>query len=97
MEVINIEAGAFEAMMNRFEAFTGKVENLSGDHQDKSLNRWLDNQDVCRLLGISLRTLQTYRDKGLIPYSQVGHKCYYKVEDIERFMEENRIMHPVKK
>lgn len=33
MEVINIEAGAFEAMMNRFEAFAQKVENLCGDHR----------------------------------------------------------------
>ncbi|NDV96438.1 DNA-binding protein [Dysgonomonas sp. 521] len=52
---------------------------------------WWDNQDICRLLDISPRTLQTYRDKGLLPYSQVGHKCYYKVQDIEQFIEENRI------
>lgn len=60
-------------------------------------DEWWDNQDVCHLLDISPRTLQTYRDKGLIPYSQVGHKCYYKVEDIERFMEENKIINPIKK
>jgi hypothetical protein len=48
MEVINIEAQTFEAMMSRFEAFTQKVKNLCGDHQDKSLHRWLDNQDVSR-------------------------------------------------
>lgn len=54
-------------------------------------DEWWDNQDVCRLLGISLRTLQSYRDKGLLPYSQIGHKCYYKIEDIERFIEENKV------
>ncbi len=53
MEIINIEAQTFEAMMNRFEAFTQKVENLCEDHQDKSLLCWLDNQDVCRILNIS--------------------------------------------
>ncbi len=83
MEVINIEAGAFEAMMNRFEAFTGKVENLCGDHQDKGLNRWLDNQDVCRILNISKRTLQTYRDNGTLAYTQINHKIFYKPEDVE--------------
>ncbi|MFT4223118.1 hypothetical protein [Dysgonomonas sp.] len=62
MEVINIEAQTFEAMMNRFEAFCDRVESLCGDHRDKSLHRWLDNQDVCRILNISKRTLQTYRD-----------------------------------
>lgn len=54
-------------------------------------DEWWDNQDVCQLLGISLRTLQSYRDKGVLPYSQIGHKCYYKIEDIERFIEENRV------
>lgn len=83
MEVINIEAGAFEAMMNRFEALTQKVENLCGYHQDKSLNRWLDNQDVCRILNISKRTLQTYRDNGTLAYTQINHKIFYKPEDVE--------------
>lgn len=83
MEVINIEAGAFEAMMNRFEAFTQKVENLCGDHQDKSLNHWLDNQDVCQILSISKRTLQTYRDNGTLAYTQINHKIFYKPEDVE--------------
>lgn len=83
MEVINIEAGAFDAMMNRFEAFIQKVENLCGEHQDKSLNRWLDNQDVCRILNISKRTLQTYRDNGTLAYTQINHKIFYKPEDVE--------------
>ncbi|EGK02359.1 helix-turn-helix domain-containing protein [Dysgonomonas gadei] len=83
MEVINIEAGAFEAMMNRFEALTQKVENLCGYHQDKSLNRWLDNQDVCQILSISKRTLQTYRDNGTLAYTQINHKIFYKPEDVE--------------
>ncbi|MBF0650869.1 helix-turn-helix domain-containing protein [Dysgonomonas sp. GY75] len=83
MEVINIEAGAFEAMMNRFEAFTQKVENLCGDHQDKGLHRWLDNQDVCRILNISKRTLQTYRDNSTLAYTQINHKIFYKPEDVE--------------
>ena len=83
MEVINIEAGAFEAMMNRFEAFTQKVENLCGYHQDKSLNRWLDNQDVCQIFSISKRTLQTYRDNGTLAYTQINHKIFYKPEDVE--------------
>lgn len=57
---------------------------------------WLDNQDVCQLLGISLRTLQTYRDRKIIPYSQVAHKCYYKAKDIHLFIEKNKIKNSTK-
>ena len=48
---------------------------------------WLHNGDVCRLLNISKRTLQHYRDTGVLPCSQIGHKCYYKREDVDRLLE----------
>jgi hypothetical protein len=83
MEIVNIEAQTFEAMMSRFEAFAQKVEILCAC-QDKSLQKWLDNQDVCQILNISKRTLQTYRDNGTLAYTQINHKIYYKPEDVEK-------------
>lgn len=50
-------------------------------------NKYLDNQDVCLLLNISPRTLQTYRDKRILPYTQIDRKCYYKLEDVNLFIE----------
>ena len=83
MEVKNMEAQSFEAMMSRFEAFTRKVEILC-ESRDKNLHRWLDNQDVCQILNISKRTLQTYRDNGTLAYTQINHKVFYKPEDVEK-------------
>ena len=54
--------------------------------KNRSNENWLDNKQVCELLKISSRTLQTYRDTGVLPYSQIGRKCYYKVTDIEQFV-----------
>jgi len=85
MEIVNIEARTFEAMMTRFDALERKMNSLHSE-QDKGLKKWLDNQDVCLILNISKRTLQTYRDNGTLPYSQVNHKIYYKPNDIELVM-----------
>ena len=85
MEIINIEARVFEAMATRFEQFVKRVEALC-NRKDKSLQKWLDNQDVCQMLNISKRTLQTYRDNGTLPYSQIGHKMYYRPEDVEQVL-----------
>jgi len=82
MEIVNIEARTFEAMMTRFDALERKMNSLHSE-QDKGLKKWLDNQDVCLILNISKRTLQTYRDNGTLPYSQINHKIYYKPNDIE--------------
>jgi DNA-binding transcriptional MerR regulator len=48
-----------------------------------------DNSDVIQKLKVSERTLATWREKGMIRYSKVGAKIYYKEEDIIQFLENN--------
>lgn len=48
--------------------------------------RWLDNQEVCLMLGITKRTLQSYKDKGLLPFSKLNRKNYYKFSDVQRLL-----------
>lgn len=86
MRIINIEAEVFESMLNRFEAFSNTVDGLCRKSRNKNLSDWLDNQDVCQILSISKRTLQTYRDNGTLPYTRIGDKMYYKAEEVERIM-----------
>ena len=86
MEIINIEAKTFEAMLNKFESFADRMEHLCQLHGDRDMREWLDNQDVCQLLNISPRTLQTLRDNGTLAYTQINHKTYYKPEDVEKIV-----------
>lgn len=46
----------------------------------------MDSQDVCIRLNISPRTLQTLRDNGKLPYSQIQHKIFYKPDDVEALL-----------
>jgi AraC-like DNA-binding protein len=71
MEIVNIEAKTFEAMLTKFESFAKRMEHLCRLHGDRGLSEWLDNQDVCRLLNISPRTLQTLRDNGTLACGQI--------------------------
>nr|WP_321356667.1 helix-turn-helix domain-containing protein [uncultured Draconibacterium sp.] len=50
---------------------------------------WIDGQDVMLALKVSKRTLQTMRDTGILPYSRINGKFYYKVEDLEKLLESN--------
>ena len=54
--------------------------------EDKKMSEWMDSQDVCVLLNISPRTLQTLRDSGRLAYSQINHKTYYLPEDVGRML-----------
>lgn len=86
MEIVNIEAKTFEAMLLKFESFADRMEALCLLHGEKDLNEWMDNQEVCQLLNISPRTLQTLRDNGTIAFSRINHKIYYKPADIEKIV-----------
>ncbi|MDH6309430.1 hypothetical protein M2451_002684 [Dysgonomonas sp. PFB1-18] len=88
MEIIAIEKKTYELMKNRFEDFVKQVEILCNNNQKME---WLSNGQVCEMLNISKRTLQSYRDNGTLSYSQIGHKCYYKQSDIENLIEQSQI------
>lgn len=86
MEIVSIEKRTFEAMVARFNRFVSRMEVICQRHGEKRMSEWMDNQDVCRMLNISQRTLQTLRDNGTLAYSQINHKTYYRPEDVERIV-----------
>ena len=93
MEIISMDVKAFDALAGHVEAIERKAEALCRRQEDVSLKKWLDNQEVCLLLKVSPRTLQTLRDNGTLAYTQICHKTYYKPGDVEsiiRIVEERR-------
>jgi excisionase family DNA binding protein len=50
---------------------------------------YFSGEEVCTLLHISKRTLQQYRDDGLLPYIQIGGKIIFRQSDIVRILEQN--------
>lgn len=87
MEIINIEKKTFEEMMSRFEDLSDKINDLCQSTTNKEMDNWLDNQDVCLMLNISPRTLQTYRNTGKISFSQINHKIYYRPSEVEKLLQ----------
>jgi len=63
---------------------------LNKEKKDYPLDdRWLDISDVCQLLHVSKRTLQSYRDNGILPFSQIAGKIYFKATDIQKHLEKH--------
>ncbi|QJE28944.1 helix-turn-helix domain-containing protein [Parabacteroides distasonis] len=86
MEIVSIERKTFEELVAKFDRFASRMDAICHRHGEKKMNEWMDNQDVCRILNISTRTLQTLRDNGTLGYSQINHKIYYHPEDVQRIM-----------
>ena len=86
MEIVIIEKTAFEMLLAGAKALEDRVRTLAEKGGDRRLAEWMDTEDVCRMLRITPKTLQTIRDRHDIAYSQIGRKFYYKPEDVERLL-----------
>ena len=49
--------------------------------------RYLTDKEVAQILKVSRRTLQEYRNDGVIPYILLGGKVLYRESDLERVLE----------
>ena len=86
MEVVSIERSTYEELLTSFNSFVAQMKAMASRGNDKKLGDWLDNQDVCQILNISPRTLQTLRDNGTLAFSQINRKVYYKPEDVKKIL-----------
>ena len=49
--------------------------------------RYLTDREVAQILKVSRRTLQEYRNDGVLPYILLGGKVLYRESDLERVLE----------
>ena len=67
-----------------------KAERLLKDYRPL-LNgeRLLTDVELSDILRVSRRTLQEYRNDGILPYIEMKGKCVYRESDIEQFLRTN--------
>jgi hypothetical protein len=63
---------------------------------EATLEDWIDGQLVMQALHISPRTLQTLRSNGILPYSRIGNKLYYRKQDILKILSDNYTMFKIR-
>ena len=71
--MLQINSEMFAQIMERF------------DRIERALER-MNNYDLCRLLGITKRTLARYRQKKLVTYYMIDGRTYYKASEVEAFL-----------
>lgn len=83
----NIQKSELIKMKNDLKALLVLTENITSKYSS-IFNEidWLDNQDVCLMLDISKKTLLVYKDKGLLPFTRLNRKIYYKKSDVQALL-----------
>jgi hypothetical protein len=62
-------------------------DDLLGNDQFFQSDPILNTEDVMSLLQVSRRTLQNWRDQGLISFSAIHGKFYYRLSSINKMLE----------
>lgn len=79
-------------LISGIKGLTNRVRSMAQTHLPLSEGEiYLTGREVCERLFLSPRTLQDYRDKGIIPYTQIAGKILYRLSDINRILSENYV------
>ena len=103
MEIISIEKKTFEELVSRLGQFVKRMDSINRQRLDRIAKdaatmadenqpllggeHYLTDRELSQRLKISRRTLQDYRNNGILPYRQLGGKILYRESDIERVLQ----------
>lgn len=82
-QIFFIDNESYHELIQKIEKIDRKISAMQAEN---TANRWLTNKEVSEMLSVTGRTLQNYRDSGILPFSQVGSKIYYREDDIQEFL-----------
>lgn len=88
MAMVMLPQSVWEGVANDLQEVK---ELLKVKSADEIGNQWVESSAARKELGVSQKTWQTYRDKRIIPFSQVGRKIYVRRSDLQKFMESHYI------
>jgi hypothetical protein len=88
MELINSNSERIKDFFQSMERMLDSISRLAKESRPH-LNgeKFLSNREVSKYLKVSIRTLQEWRDTGVIPYIQIKGKIIYRQSDIERLLQ----------
>ena len=84
MEAVILSKEHYEAIQADLKEIKTHVKKIAVPNE-----AFVDNKEFTKLMGISFRTAQVWRDEGKIGFSQEGKKIYYRLSDIEKFLEDH--------
>ncbi|CEN35161.1 conserved hypothetical protein [Capnocytophaga cynodegmi] len=89
-ETINKETPEMKQLISGIREVNKRLREIAQTHRPLFGGEiYLTGREVCERLFVSPRTLQDYRYKGIIPYTQIAGKILYRLSDINRLLQEN--------
>lgn len=80
----------FRELQTKIQKAIQSVDTLIEKHRPSICDEvYLTSEEVCGIFGISIRSLQNYRDDRMIPYTTIGGKFLYPQSAIHKMLEKH--------
>ncbi|PDP80335.1 helix-turn-helix domain-containing protein [Prevotella intermedia] len=87
---LSMDVDDMQVVLSAISSVSKRIKEVAQTHKPLfGGEHFLTGKEVCEQLYISPRTLQDYRDRRIIPYTQFAGKILYKASDLERLLENN--------
>jgi len=87
---LNIETDEMQLVVSALRGVGKRIVEVAQTHKPLFAGEhFLTGKEVCERLYISPRTLQDYRDRRIIPYTQFAGKILYRLSDINQLLQKN--------
>lgn len=89
MGYVAIEKSEYEQLLGSIKKAAMEIRTIA---EECSINsEWVENSELAEILGLSKRQLQGYRERGVLGFSTIGRKIYYRRDEVDRLIKNNTI------
>ena len=87
---LSMDADEMQVVLSAISSVSRRIKEVAQTHKPLfGGEHFLTGKEVCERLYISPRTLQDYRDRKIIPYTQFAGKILYRLSDINQLLQKN--------
>ncbi len=91
MDIIAIEKESFDSFKKKLERIASLVPKQPSNNTLCIEEEWIEGKELATSLNLSPRRLQHLRESGILSFSTIGKKIYYRISEIKLLLEQSQI------
>ncbi len=91
MDIIAIEKESFDSFKKKLEQIASLVPKQPSINTLFIEQEWIEGKELTASLNLPSRRLQHLRESGVLSFSTIGKKIYYRIAEVKSLLEQNKI------
>jgi hypothetical protein len=87
MAILNVATNDDLALLRK--QLLEDLSKMLNENKISAYKKWVRTSDVEEMLGLSASSVQNLRTSGALGFSKINGTIFYKLEDIEKLLENN--------